>query len=72
MEKERLRLEIQKLLSFDGDAVEINPDYLEYFTLEELEKMLEELQRRQEKMVEENRDWMRRFVRTEEAPQKGS
>ena len=72
MEKERLRLEIQKLLSFDGDAVEINPDYLEYFTLEELEKMLEELRRRQEKMVEENRDWMRRFVRTEEGPKKGS
>ncbi len=72
MEKERLRLEIQKLLSFDGDAVEINPDYLEYFTLEELEKMLEELRRRQEKMVEENRDWMRRFVRTEEGPPKGS
>ena len=72
MEKERLRLEIEKLLSFDGDAVEINPDYLDYFTLEELEKIYQELQRRQERMVEANREWMRRFVQTEEGSQKDS
>ena len=52
---------IEELLGFDGNETTINPDYLAYFTVEELEKMLQELERRHERMVEENLEWLQRF-----------
>ncbi len=74
MEKEKSQLleAIEKLLSFDGNATEINPDYLAYFSLEELQRIFEELQKRQEKMIEDNRNWIYRFAHTVECPKKGS
>ncbi|MGB3750840.1 MAG: hypothetical protein WA945_04685 [Arcobacteraceae bacterium] len=37
--KEELIEEIKRLISVDGSTTEINPNYLEYFTLEELMEM---------------------------------
>jgi len=62
MEKSELLKEIEKLLSFDGNETDIDPAYLDYFTREELETILKRLMSRYENMVEENREWMRRFV----------
>ncbi len=62
MEKSELLQKIEELLSFDGNEIEINPAYLEYFTHEELENLLKELRSRHENMVEENREWMKGFV----------
>ncbi len=63
MEKEKSQLleAIEKLLSFDGNATEINPDYLAYFSLEELRKIRDELEKKIDNMVKENREWMMRF-----------
>ena len=41
--KEELMNEIKSLISSDETAVNINPDYLEFFTLEELEEIKENL-----------------------------
>ncbi|WP_456323745.1 hypothetical protein [Hydrogenimonas sp.] len=61
MEKEKLLREIEKLLSFDGNDTTINPDYLELFTMEELESIRRELERKYENMVKDNLEWMQRF-----------
>jgi len=60
-EKELLLKEIEKLLSFDGNETSVNPDYLQYFSLEELVSIREKLRQRHDRMVEENREWMRQF-----------
>lgn len=61
MEKEELLKEIERLLSFDGNETTINPDYLEYFSTEELESIRRGLETKYEKMVEDNLEWLRRF-----------
>ena len=61
MEKEKLLKEIEKLLSFDGRETTINPDYLTYFSIEELESIREELEKKHEHMVEENLEWLQQF-----------
>ncbi len=42
-EKEEIIEEIQHLISIDGTSVDINPNYLEYFELEELIEIKETL-----------------------------
>jgi len=61
MEKEELLKEIEKLLSFDGNEVAINPDYLAYFDKEELTVILKTLQKRQDEMVERHKEWFMSF-----------
>ncbi len=61
MEKERVLKEIEKLLSFDGNETPINPQYLRYFTIEELESIKTALQKRRQNMVEENFEWLLEF-----------
>ncbi len=61
MEKERVLKEIEKLLSFDGNETPINPQYLRYFTIEELESIKTALQKRRQNMVEENFEWLLGF-----------
>lgn len=41
--KEELIREIQHLISVDGTSIDINPNYLEYFELEELEDIKQQL-----------------------------
>ncbi len=67
MEKIELLQKIEELLGFDGNEIEIDPAYLEYFTYEELENLLKELRSRHENMVEENREWMKGFVSEKES-----
>ncbi|QDF29167.1 hypothetical protein [Halarcobacter anaerophilus] len=53
MEKEELIEEIKELISVNGeDAVEINPNYLEYFQLDELIAIKERLLLRKSKIKE--------------------
>ena len=68
MEKETLLKEIEKLLSFDGNETTINPDYLEYFSTEELDSIRKELEKKYENMVKENLEWLQRF-KTDSTPE---
>ena len=68
MEKEELLREIERLLSFDGKETTINPDYLEYFSMEELESIRRGLEGKYEKMVEENLNWLQKF-KTDATPE---
>ncbi len=45
MENNKLELieEIKQLISVDGTTIDINPNYLEYFELEELEDIKQQL-----------------------------
>jgi len=60
-QKRQLLEEIEKLLSFDGNDAEINPNYLEYFTIDELISIKKELERKYANMVEDNLEWMQQF-----------
>lgn len=42
-EKNELIEEIKQLISVDGTSIDINPNYLEYFQLEELEEIKQQL-----------------------------
>lgn len=42
-EKNNLIEEIKQLISVDGSSIDINPNYLEYFQLEELEEIKQQL-----------------------------
>lgn len=46
--KDQLIEEIKYLITVDGSKTEINPAYLEYFTIEELEEIKIELQVKKE------------------------
>ncbi|WOE69671.1 hypothetical protein RZR97_11245 [Hydrogenimonas thermophila] len=61
MEKRQLLEDIEKLLSFDGNDTEINPNYLEYFTIDELISIKKELEKKYANMVEDNLEWMQQF-----------
>ena len=61
MGKRQLLEDIEKLLSFDGNDTEINPNYLEYFTIDELTSIKKELERKYANMVEDNLEWMLKF-----------
>ncbi|WP_092912208.1 hypothetical protein [Hydrogenimonas thermophila] len=61
MEKRQLLEDIEKLLSFDGNDTEINPNYLKYFTIDELISIKKELEKKYANMVEDNLEWMQQF-----------
>ncbi len=65
-EKEELLKSIENLLSFDGRETHINPDYLAYFTIEELRSIKKDLEKRHEQMVEENLEWLQRFKKPDD------
>jgi hypothetical protein len=65
-EKKELLKEIEDLLSFDGKETSINPDYLAYFSVEELENIKQGLKKKHERMIEEHREWMRQFRKASE------
>ena len=51
-EKQTLIEEIKTLISINGESVDINPNYLEYFEIEELEEMKKELCAKKETIKE--------------------
>ena len=59
--KEELLKEIEEILSkYDGE-MEISPYILEYLDINELEKIKQNLLRKQENVVEDNSEWLEQF-----------
>ena len=56
--KNELIEEIKLLISSDGTTTEINPNYLEYFTLEELEEMRDDLLFKKENIVASTKEYV--------------
>ena len=56
--KEELIEEIKRLISVDGSSTEINPNYLEYFTQEELEDMKAELIAKKEDIIASTEEYV--------------
>ena len=63
--KEDILKEIETLLAkYDGE-MEISPYVLEYLDENELEKILKNLQKKQENVIKDNFEWMKGFVKEE-------
>lgn len=58
LNKEELIDEIRHLISVDGKEIEINPNYLEYFTQEELVEMKEDLILKKSNIVETTKEYV--------------
>lgn len=57
--KNTLIEEIQKLISVDGvEKITINPNYLEYFEIEELEEIKEQLLYKKQKIGETTKNYV--------------
>lgn len=57
-EKEYVINEIKSLISTTGEKIEINPKFLEYFDLEELYDIKENLLRKKEFVRENNKEFL--------------
>jgi len=56
--KNELIEEIKSLITVDGTKTEINPNYLEYFTLEELEEMKTDLLSKKENIIASTKEYV--------------
>ncbi len=56
--KEELIEQIKELISIDGTKVDINPNYLEYFQVEELLEIKEQLIRTKESKASISKDYL--------------
>jgi len=56
--KNELIEDIKELISVDGTSIEINPNYLEYFTDEELLDIKEELIFKKENKIESTKEYI--------------
>lgn len=56
--KEELIEEIKHLITVDGKSTEINPNYLEYFTHEELCEMKDDLINKKMNIVESTKEYV--------------
>ena len=59
--KEELLKEIEKTMAKYDGKMEISPYVLEYLDEEELQKILDNLLRKQESVIEDNHDWLMQF-----------
>jgi hypothetical protein len=57
-EKEYIIDEIKSLISSTGEKIDINPKFLDYFDLEELYDIKENLLRKKENFRENNKDFL--------------
>lgn len=57
-EKEYIIEEIKSLISTTGEQVEINPKFLDFFDLEELYDIKENLLRKKEQFRENNKEYL--------------
>jgi len=64
-EKENILKEIETLLAKYDGQMEISPYVLEYLDENELEKILKNLQKKQESVIKDNFEWMKGFVKEE-------
>ncbi|MEA3352614.1 MAG: hypothetical protein U9Q33_02185 [Campylobacterota bacterium] len=53
IEKQQIIEEIKQLISIKGERVEINPKYLEYFELDELLEIKEQLEGKKSKNLDQ-------------------
>ena len=58
LNKSELIEEIKHLISVDGSSTEINPQYLEYFTIEELIEMKEDLICKKLNVIETTKEYV--------------
>ncbi len=60
--KEELLKEIEALLAYNPEQkLEINPNYLEYLELEDLESIKSTLLEKVGKLKEDDKDWLEQF-----------
>ena len=60
--KESLRIEIEELLSYNPtEKLEINPNYLEYFEIDELNSIKATLLKRKGVLSIEDIEWLEQF-----------
>ena len=64
--KKDILKEIETLLAKYDGQMEISPYVLEYLDENELEKILKNLQKKQENVIEDNFEWMKSFVKRED------
>ena len=57
-EKTELIEEIKTLISIDGESIDINPNYLEYFQLEELEEIKRDLLYKKESIKDTTKEYV--------------
>lgn len=57
-EKEYVINEIKSLISISGEKIDINPKLLDYFDLEELYDIKDNLIRKKEQFKENNKDYL--------------
>ena len=61
MEKQRLLKIIETLLSDGDNPTEINPAYLQYFEINELESIVKNLEYKKETLSDEDIEWLEQF-----------
>ena len=62
--KEELLKEIEALLAYNPkQKLEINPNYLEYLEIEDLESIKSTLLKKVGKLKDEDKDWLEQFKR---------
>ncbi len=60
--KEELLKEIERLLAYNPEQkLEINPNYLEYLEVKDLESIKANLLNRVGRLKEEDKDWIKQF-----------
>ena len=57
-EKAELIEEIKALIAIDGESIDINPNYLEYFQLEELEEIKRDLLAKKETIKDTTKEYV--------------
>ena len=57
-EKAELIEEIKILIAIDGESIDINPNYLEYFQLEELEEIKRDLLAKKETIKDTTKEYV--------------
>lgn len=61
--KEELIEQIKRLISVDGSQVDINPNYLEYFQIEELIEIKERLENKKDSRSSIGKDYLDEIYR---------
>lgn len=64
-EKEELLAQIEKLMSYDGAEPTINPEFLEYFEIDELIGIRDTLAKKVGTLSEDDLDWLEQFKKYE-------
>jgi len=64
-EKEELLEQIEKLMSYGDDKPAINPEFLEYFEIDELIGIRDNLSKKVATLSEDDLEWLEQFKKYE-------